>query len=66
VRSISFDKRPLSLVIVMRFQLVAGGLVGRGHVQDTVGINVEGDLNLRNARERGDVVNEALVEVLTT
>ncbi|KXN85447.1 NAD-specific glutamate dehydrogenase [Leucoagaricus sp. SymC.cos] len=27
---------------------LAGGLIGSGNVQDTVGINIEGDLNLRN------------------
>jgi hypothetical protein len=26
----------------------AGDLVGRGDIQDTIGINVEGDLNLRD------------------
>jgi hypothetical protein len=32
---------------------LAGGLVGWGDVQDTVGVDVEGDFNLRNTMRSG-------------
>ena len=63
MRSISScERRPLSLVMVILL-LLAGGLLDGRHVEDAVGVNVEGDIDLGHAAgHRGDAVEVELAE----
>ena len=64
MRSISFSLRPLLAVMVM-FCSRPVALSLRGHVQDTVRVDVERDFDLRHAARRGrDTVQNELAQRL--